>query len=540
MSLRSLALRLFLAAAALGAAGCGRRAPPVETAGAERTLLVTNPAEPATLDPHLVSAGTEFDLVVALFEGLCALNPRTSRPEPATAARWEVSPDGLVYTFHLRRDARWSDGTPVTAQDFVASWRRALAPELGAEGAYLLYPLRHAAALNSGRLTDPAQLGAEALDAHTLRVTLERPTPHLPALAALPIWFPVPLAAIARHGPPERRTTDWTRPGRLVGNGPFMLEEWVPNARLVAGRNPHYWEAATVWLARLRFLANETAEADERAFRAGQVHVTAALPSAKLEAYRMERPGVLRTDPFLQTIFLRFNTTRPPFDDARVRRAFALAVDRDAIADRVLRGGRRAARSLVPPGAGDYPARDVVPTDFAEARRLLAAAGFPGGQDLPVVELQVRNDADQPRVAEVLQARWQEELGITVRLLQVEQKTWIRQQQNLDYTLSTGGWIGDFVDPVTFLDLFLGGGGNNWTGWADATYDDLLAQAAATAAPEARRQLLQQAEDLLLAQAPVAPLFFGVRHFLVHPAVRGWEPSLLGQQQYKRVYLAEP
>jgi oligopeptide transport system substrate-binding protein len=223
-----------------------------------------------------------------------------------------------------------------------------------------------------------------------------------------------------------------------------------------------------------------------------------------------------------------------------VRRALALAIDRDAIATRVLRGGRRPARSLTPPDTGGYTARAAVPTDFAAARRLLAEAGFPEGRGFPTLELQVRNDQDQPRVAEVLQARWREELGIAVTIAQVEQKTWIRNQQTLDYTLSTGGWIGDFVDPVTFLDLFVSGGGNNWTGWGDPAYDALLARAAATTDPSARLELFQQAEARLLDQAPVAPLFFGARNFLLHPAVRGWEPSLLGQQQYKKVYLAAP
>ncbi len=504
------------------------------------TLLVGNPAEPQDLDPQLLTAGTEYDIIVALCEGLCVLDERTSQPEPAAAAAWEVSADGLVYTFHLRPAARWSNGDPLTAQDFVASWRRALTPAFASENAYLLYPLKNAAALNAGRLADFSLLGAEARDDHTLRLTLESPTPYLPALTALPVWFPVNPRVLAKFGALNERHPAWTRPENFVGNGPFTLTEWTPNARLVATKSPTYWDAARVRLDRIIFLTTESTDVDERNFRAGQVHITAGLPAAKIDNYRATNPAALRTDPFLQAIFLRFNTTRPPFTDARVRRAFSLAIDRDAIANRVLRGGQAPARSFTPPNLAGYTARASVPTDFATARRLLAEAGFPGGRGLPVLDLQVRNDQAQPKVAEVLQARWKKELGVDLTISQLEQKTWFQNQQNLDYTLAGAGWIGDFVDPVTFLGLFVSGGGNNWTGWADAAYDDLLARAARAPDPAARFGFFQQAEARLLEQAPVAPVFFGVRNYLIHPAVHGWEPSLLGQHQYKKVYLQSP
>lgn len=534
-----LASSLLAVSLALLAMSCGRRESPADAAIAARTLLLTNPAEPSSLDPHLVSAATEYDLVVAFFEGLCVTDERTARPEPAAAERWETSADGLVWTFHLRADARWSDGSPVTAHDFVSAWRRALAPALAAGNAYLLYPLRNAEAINAGRAPADA-LGATAVDDRTLRLTLERPTPHLAALTTLPVWFPVNLRALAAHGAPDRRTTDWTRPGRLVGNGAFVLEEWTPNARLRARKNPHYWDAARVRLDRIAWLTTDSPDADERNFRAGQVHLTAGLPTAKIAAYRAERPASLRSDPFLQTIFLRFNTTRPPFDDARVRRALSLAIDREAIVAQALRGGQRPAGALTPPDTAGYTARATVGLDFEAARRLLAAAGYPGGRGLPPLELQVRNDQDQPRVAEVLQAQWARELGVTLTITQLEQRTWFANQQNLAYTLSGAGWIGDFVDPVTFLDLFVTGGGNNWTGWSDPDYDALIAGAAAARDPAARLELFQRAEARLLKQAPIAPIFHGVRNFLIHPAVRGWEPSLLGQNQYKKVYLQAP
>jgi len=536
----SASVPLLLASALCLLPACARKQTATESAAATQTLLLTNPAEPQSLDPHLVSAATEIDLVVAFFEGLCVLDERTSQPQPAAAERWEVDATGLVYTFHLRPDARWSNGDPLTAHDFVASWRRALAPSLAAENAYLLYALKNAEELNTGRLTDFTLLGAEAVDPRTLRLTLVRPVAYLPALTALPVWFPVNPRVLARFGDINARHPEWTRPGNLVGNGPFTLAGWTPNARLVADKNPAYWDAATVRLNHIVFLTTDSADVSERNFRAGQVHISGNLPANKIESYRASSPALLRTDPFLQAIFLRFNVTRPPFTDARVRRALSLAIDREAITRNVLRGGQIPARSFTPPDLAGYTARASVPTDYAAARRLLAEAGYPEGRGLPDINLQVRNDQHQPAVAEVLQALWKKELGISLTISQLEQKTWVQNQQNLGYTLSGAGWIGDFVDPVTFLDLFVTGGGNNWTGWSSAAYDELIASAGRATDPAARFEFFQQAEDLLLTEAPVAPVFFGVRNYLIHPSVRGWEASLLGQHQYKKVYLQAP
>ncbi len=528
---------LFSALVLLLAAGCARRETPVEAGIRTQTLHLGNGAEPQTLDPQLVTALTDANLMLALFEGLCALDERTSEPLPAAATRWEVSADGLVYTFHLRENLKWSNGDPLVAADFVFAWRRALSPALAAEYAYLLFPLKNAAALNAGELTDFSQLGAEAVDDRTLRLTLEQPTPYLPALTVNPVWFPLNPRVIAAGGTPDQRGNTWTRPATYVGNGPFTLQEWRPNAHVIVRRNPHYWEAAAVRLNTLVFHPVESAETEERSFRAGQLHITHGLPVTKIAPYRTEQSGVLRTDPFLQTVFLRFNTTRPPFDRAEVRRAFALAIDRAAITGSVLRGANQPAPHFTPPDLAGYTARATVGTDPAEARRLLAAAGFPEGRGLPVIKLQVRSDALQPAMAEVLQAQWQRELGVRTEITILEQKTWIQNQQALDYMVSGAGWIGDFADPLTFLDLFVGDGGNNWTGWHDPAYDALIAAAIGTTDLAARREIFQQAEALLLSAAPMTPVFFGTKTHLVHPSVRGWEPALLGFHRYKRLYL---
>jgi oligopeptide transport system substrate-binding protein len=512
---------------------------PVDDALREQRLLLGNGAEPEDLDPQVMTAFTDQNIALALFEGLCALDERSSAPVPAAAERWEVSPDGLVWTFHLRDGLKWSDGTPLTAGDFVASWRRALAPALAAEYAYLLHPLKNAAAINDGT-ADDATLGAEAPDERTLRLTLGRPTPYLPALTANPVWFPVPLAVLRPHGGELRRGTAWTRPGNLVGNGPFVLAEWSPNAHVRVARNPHYWDAAAVRLNAITFFPTENLDVDERNFRAGQVHLTAGLPLSKVETHRRQAPHTVRLDPFLETFFLRFNTTRPPLDDARVRRALSLAIDRDLIARTLLRGTRAPAAHYTPPDCAGYTARARVPHDPATARELLAAAGFPGGRGFPSLEVQVRNDDLHGKVMEVIQAMWRRELGVAVSIAPVEQKTWISNQQSLHYAISTARWVGDFVDPVTFLDMFVPGGTNNWTGWADEAYGAHLAAAAAAAVTEERHGHFQRAEALLLEAAPIAPVFFGVRSYLIHPTVRGWEPALLGFHQYKKVYLQAP
>ena len=532
-----LVLSLLLSAFSLS---CSRRDAPAGHTPQGQILRLGNGAEPQDLDPQIMTAFTDQNIALALFEGLCALDERTSAAVPGAAASWETSPDGLRWTFHLRAGLKWSNGEPLTATDFVASWHRALAPALAAEYAYLLYPLKNAEALNTGKVSDFAALGAEAPDDRTLRVTLERPTPYLPALTANPVWFPVNPRVLASFGATDRRGTRWTRPGNLVGNGPFVLTEWSPNAQLKVARNPHYWDAASVRLTGITFFPTENMDVDERNFRAGQVDLTYELPLSKVDTYQRTAPQNLRLDPFLETFFLRFNTTRPPLNDARVRRALSLSIDREQLARTLLRGTRAPAPHFTPPGCAGYTTQARVPTDFAAARALLAAAGFAGGRGFPAFEVQVRNDELHAKVLEVIQARWQRELGITITIAPVEQKTWVQNQQSLNYAISSARWVGDFVDPVTFLDMFVGGGTNNWTGWASADYDRLIHAAAATADPAARLAVFQQAESLLLEQSPIAPVFFGVRSYLIQPRVHGWEPALLGFHRYKKVYLQGP
>jgi oligopeptide transport system substrate-binding protein len=498
---------------------------------------VGNGAEPVTLDPHLCNWVIDQCILLSLFEGLTAIDEQTMQAVPAVAERWDVSPDGLTYTFHLRADAKWSNGDSVTAQDFAFSFRRILTPALAAGYNYMLWPIRNAEAYCTGKITDFSQVGVDAVDGRTLRITLERPTPYLPVLAAHTTWFPVHRPTIEKFGKFDDRTTAWTRPGNHVGNGPFTLVEWQPNVHVVVKKNPLHRDAARNRLERIVFFPTESPQVEERNFRAGQVHVTYGLPSAKIAHYREKEPAVYRADPILANWWIRCNTARPPLDNPKVRRALTLAVDRAAIARAIYCDSRTPAERMTPLNCGGYAPRVNVPTDFDQARRLLSEAGFGGGKDMPALELQFADTFEMPKVAELIQETWRRELGVKLNLAQLESKVVIQNEEAHNYVLSIGGWIADYPDPVTFLGVFLGKGGNNWTGWGSPRYDTLLAQAACSPDQNQRFALFEEAEALLLEEAPVILIVFDAQVYLKHPTVKGWVPSALLLRRYQNVWL---
>ena len=517
--------------------GCTRRETAVQRGDRDQVLYRGLGYEISGLDPHLATGLSEYSVISALFEGLVAEDPVDLHPVPGVAESWEVSPDGLVYTFHLRAGAKWSNGEPVTAQDFVDSWRRALSPALAAPNASMLYVVRGAEDFNQGRLADFSRVGATAPDARTLRVTLTQPTPQFPAMLNQTVWFPVNLRSLAASGPPDARGNPWAQPGRLVGNGPFVLKSWRPGQEIVVEKSPAYWDAARVRLQAIRFFPFDSVDAAERAFRAGQLHLTETLPIGKIDAYRRESPQLLRTDPVLDTYFFRLNARRAPLNDERVRRALSLAIDRQLIVGKILRGGQQPATAFTPPGLPGYTPPAAVTTDFAEARRLLAAAGFPGGQGLPPIDLLYNTSENHRAVCEAVQEMWRRELGLEVRLVNEELKAVLADRQAGHYQILLYDWQADYLDAASFLDVWRGDSGNNNTGWSSVDYDRLLAAAARTADPAARAALFQQAERLLLADAPIIPLYFNTHVFLLQPAVKNWHPTLLDHHPYKYVYL---
>ena len=515
---------------------CKKRETDVARGIREQVLHRGLAADPSTLDPHLSTVLPEINVVTALFEGLVGEDPVDGHPVPAVAERWETSFDSLTWTFHLRANAKWSNGEPVTAADFANSIQRALSPALGADNAGMLFVLANAEAWHRGELKDFAQVGVKALDPRTLQLKLAHPAPYLLTLLSHPIWYPVYLPALEKAGGATQRDSKWTAPENMVSNGPFVLKTWSHGQLIVVDKSPTYWDAATVRLNSIQFHPAEDRESEERAFRAGQLHITEAMPVSKVESYQRDQPGVLRISPFLDTYFYRLNTTRPGLDNKLVRQALSLALDRKAIVEKITRGGQQAAHSFVPPGLAGYEPFDGVKEDFAQAQALLAKAGFPGGKGLPPLELLVNSSGNHRIIAEAVQEMWRK-LGVQVEINNMEQATLLAKRRALDYSVMRGEWAADFADPKSFLDVFRGGSGNNHTGWASLTYDALLLQADHTDDPDERSESLRQAESVLLDELPIIPVYYFTTVRLVHPAVRGWNPLPLDRHPYKHVWL---
>ena len=518
---------------------CGRRESTVTRANREGVLHISIGSEPTDLDPQTVTGLGDAKVIQSLFDPLVTFEPGTLAPVPALAERWEISANGLNYTFHLRADAKWSDGSTLSAQDCVDSWRRILTPTLAADYAYFLYLIRGAEAFHKGLTTDFATVGAVARDARTLAVTLTHPAPYFLQILLNSPWRPVNVRAIAAVGDAYRRGTPWTKPGNIVTSGPFVLKEWSAHQRVVVEKSPTYYDRARVRLNAVHFYPTDSIDAEERAYRSGQLHATWALPLAKILPLQREKNPALRIDYNLETLFFRLNVRRAPFTDARVRRALSLGVDRDTIAGKILPGGRLPAPAFIPGILKGYtpPAGQVY--DLEAARRLLVEAGHPGGAGLPPIEILYNNSEILRLVAEAIQQMWRRDLGLDVRLVNQEYKVVFANRRSGDYQVLLGSWTADYLDATTFLDMWRGDSGNNHTGWSDPAYDALSDRANTIADPAARAAVLAQAETLVLDAAPIVPIYFNTHVYLLHPAVKGWQPTPMDHTDYRYVWLED-
>lgn len=537
LHLRTFALSALSAFLALGLAACWQRETNVVSGNRAQILHRGVGPEVADLDPHLGTGLSDFNILSALFEGLVTEDPVDLHPVPGVAQRWDISPDGLNYTFYLRADAKWSNGDPVTAEDFAASFRRALTPSLGADNAYLFYVIENAESFNRGQLTDFTKVGIQAAEKHILRIKLEHASPHFLALLTYTPFFPIHLPTVEKYGSSTQRGNPWARPGRLIGNGPFALKEWKAGQKIIVAKTPTYWDAAVVKLNEIHFYPIDNRDVEERAFRTGQLHLTEALPTTKVDTYRKTDPSLLRVDPYLGTEYYRINVARPFLNDRKVRRALALAVDRKAIAENILRSGQLPAFAFTPPDTGGYTPRATLPFDPSAARALLSEAGYPDGKGAPPIQLLYNSSETHQAVAEAIQEMWRRELHLEVKLQNQENKMVLTARRSGDYEVLRSVWIADTIDPLSFLGVFTSSSGNNYTGWSNPTYDQLLFEAARTASPPARDLLLQKAEGVLLEDAPIIPIYHYTHVFLIQPSVRNWHPTQLDHHPYKHVYL---
>ncbi len=524
---RRLAPAALAAFATLSLALAGTALP----ARAEMVLNRGNQAEPTSMDPQkgtdMQSARIGYDL----FEGLLTFGP-DGKAIPGAAEKWEISADGLTYTFTLRADGKWSDGTPVTADDFVFAWRRLVDPKTASDYAYFLWPVKNGEAISNGKAA-PDTLGAVAVNPRTLKVTLERPTGYFLGSLLHRMTYPLSKANVEKFGP------DFVKPGNMVSNGAYKLTEYVPQSYVKAVKNPFFREAATVKVDTVVFHHTDSPETELRRFRAGELDIVQMAPVTQIDWLRQNMPETMKFYPVLGTQYLAVNMTREPLKSSpKLRQALSLAIDRQIIVEKITKSGEVPAFTLTAPGVPGYslPDANMAKSTQAErdamAKKLVAEAGYgPGGKPLDVEILHNTNESTR-KIAVGVASMWQSKLGAKVNLNNQEWKIVLQNAGEKSYSGTVVlGWIADYADPYTFLKLFLSDVGKmNRAGYASKAYDEGLAAANLSTDPARRLAMLADAEATMLTDAPIIPLYHTAYRNLVHPRVKGWFESPMGVQ----------
>lgn len=490
-----------------------------------RTFLRGNVAEPETLDPTQSSGTQENEIIGDLMIGLMT-HDATCNAIPGMATRWETSGDGLTWTFYLR-EALWSDGAPVTAEDFVFSWRRLVNPATASSYAYFLHLVKNGAPITAGKMP-PTALGVTAVDARTLRVELEHPAPYLLELLTHTTTYPLPRHVVSA------KNKEWARPGNYVGNGPFILKEWIPNDHVLVVKNPRFYDAANVALERVYFYPTTDYAAALRRFQVGELDYQDRLPVPKIDWIRKNIPEAIHPVPLLVTEIIGVNHKRKPFDDVRVREAINLALNREAITERILRSGEVPAYNLVPPGIANYQgglAYDFKSLNYsqriARAQSLMRDAGYSESSRVRTTYM-IRSTA--PGAGRAVAAAIQQMLAqvfIDITIMPNDMQVFYPAIQEHDFDIAQAGWVADFSDASTFLDLFRTGGGNNWGEYSNPAFDAALDNAQREIDIGRRGERLAQAESIFLKDHAAMPIWFWVSLNLTWPYVKGLEANPL-------------
>ncbi|MGH7975847.1 MAG: peptide ABC transporter substrate-binding protein [Limisphaerales bacterium] len=498
----SLVRFVFCLAICILICGCFRREPPAD-------ITIINGAEPETLDPALLTGVFEMRITIGMFEGLARFDPKTAQPISGLAKSWDISPNGKTYTFHLRTNLVWSTGGPIRADDVVYSWIRTLNPATASEYAGQLYYVKNAEAFNTGKIKNPALVGIHALDPFTVRVELNHPIPFFLDICAMPLTYVVPRQTIEKYG--DR----WLMAKPLPSSGPYELVYWKLNDKVRLKKNPLYWDATNTQSDIIDILPISSPDAALNLYLSGQADIIwdkHLIPSELLDVL-LKRPDFHRFN-YLATSYITLNVTRKPFNDPRVRKALALAIDKKRIVEKITKGGEQVASHFVPNGTANYTSPDGLRYNPELAKKLLAEAGYPGGKGFPRFEYLFpgaagsggKSDED---IAVELQQMWRDTLGIHMELRQLEWKVYLDAESHLNFDIAGSAWIGDYDDANTFLDLFTSDNGNNHTGWKSARYDSLIQQANEETDLKKREKLFQQAETILIHdKMPIIPLYF--------------------------------
>ena len=510
----------------------------VEQGNKKQILHLGNGSEPQGIDPHVVTGVAEHYIMSSLFEGLVVKNPYTLEVEPAVAESWEISDEGKLYTFKIRQNAKWSNGDSLNAHDFVWSWWRALQPKLGNQYVFTYFPIKNAEKYFKQKINDFSEVGIKALDDFTLQVELNNPTPYFLQLLDHNSMFPVHRPTLEKHGAPDESYTPWTRPGNMVGNGPFYLSDWRLNKNLKVLRNTHYWDNEGVRLNGIVFYPIDIQTTEERIFRAGQLHYTYETAIDRVPWYRENRPEQVQIAPYVGTYLYRINTSLPHLSDKRVRKALAMTIDREKIISTVLNDLFTPAYAVTPPGLLGYKPPKTFSYDPEQARRLLAEAGYPNGEGFPEVELQFNTSEQHRKVAIAVQQMWNKELGINIRLQNKDWKVYLDDENTGNFEISRGGWTGDYVDPNTFLDMWISGSQLNRTRWGDQRYDEyVLRRAPSARSREKRFSAFYEAEKLMMEEMPFIPIYTYSSHHFKHPSIQGMPSNVMNFYNFRYVWL---
>ncbi|NLG83223.1 MAG: peptide ABC transporter substrate-binding protein [Firmicutes bacterium] len=506
---------------------------------AEQYVRFNAGAEPQYMDPARSTGVPEGHVQLALFEGLTRLD-KNDRPIPGIAKSWVISKDGKTITFYLR-PSKWSDGTPLTAYDFEYSWKRALSPELASEYAYQLYYLKNGAAYNAGK-AKASDVGVKAINALTLKVELEAPCSYFLSLCAFHTLYPVKKSVVEKYG--EKWAQD---PKTFVSNGPFKMVAWKHNSYIDVVKNPYYWDAASVKIQKIRFTLVENESTLLTMYDTGVIDMTDTVPVAEID--RLRKEGQLKIAPYLGTYYYQFNVTKPPLDNVKVRKALALAINRQAIVENITKAGQVPALAFTPPGVPDVPGakgdfRTVggnfyKDNDVETAKKLLAEAGYPDGKGFPTIEILYNTSEAHKAIAEAIQEMWKKNLGINVTLTNQEWGVYLSNRTALKYQVARAGWIGDYVDAMTFLDMWVTGGGNNDTGWSNKQYDALIEKAKTSGDPKVRIKAMHDAEKILMDEMPICPIYFYTRPYLQQDYLKDVTHSTIGMVDFKWAYIVK-